>query len=508
MTPRTHITLTTGAILALTLAGCGGDGGAESSASEREPELEIGMIVDVGGWTASEAAWGNEALFHTAAYDTLLRTEADGTVAEGLATDWSWDESGTELTLTLRDDVTFHDGAAFTAEVAKENLERFRDGGSENAANLAGIEEITVDDDHTLTLHLNAPDPSLETYLSQNAGLQASPESFDEDTLSEPAGSGPYEYDAAASIPGNRYVFTAAEDYWDPEIQHYDRITMHYYDDATATLNALRDSQVDYANLNSTTQIADAEAAGYETHMAPVNWKGYILADRDGEIEEPLADVRVRQAFNYAFDREALLEAIEGGHGEVTTQIFGPETSAYVEELEDAYPYDPDRAQELLAEAGYPDGITIRTLKTSFTPDSEFELISGMLAESGITVEADQVGSDFIGDLLGGRWGAFNFGLNQEPEPWMTYQLAVAPNSAWNIFSTEDETVSDLAERMRTGDEQAGRELNEHLVEEAWFAPMYRVMGVLVTHDGTHVTNKVGQAQPNLWDIVPADDDA
>ena len=465
MTPRTHITLTTGAILALTLAGCGGDGGAESSTSEREPELEIGMIVDVGGWTAADAAWGNEALFHMAAYDTLLRTEADGTVVGGLATDWNWDESGTELTLNLRDDVTFHDGAAFTAEVA------------------------------------------LETYLSQNAGLQASPESFDEDTLSEPAGSGPYEYDAAASIPGNRYVFTAAEDYWDPEIQHYDRITMHYYDDATATLNALRDSQVDYANLNSTTQIADAEAAGYETHMAPVNWKGYILADRDGDIEEPLADVRIRQAFNYAFDREALLEAIEGGHGEVTTQIFGPETSAYAEELEDAYPYDPDRAQELLAEAGYPDGITIRTLKTSFTPDSEFELISGMLAESGITVEADQVGSDFIGDLLGGRWGAFNFGLNQEPEPRMTYQLAVAPSAAWNIFSTEDETVAELAERMRTGDEQAGRELNEHLVEEAWFAPMYRVMGVLVTHDGTDVTNKSGQAQPNLWDIVPADDD-
>lgn len=510
---RIRRTVATAALMALSLSACssaGGDGtddGADDGG--RAAELRAGMTVDLSTWNAADAAWGNESLYHRAVYDTLLRTEADGTVTAGLATDWSYDETRTELTLPLREDVTFSDGTAFDAEIAAQNLRRFRDGGSENAAYLAAVESFTAEDEHTLVLELSAPDPALLSRLSQNAGLQASPKTFDEDSPAEPVGTGPYVYDAEASIPGSRYVFTAREDYWDPEAQHYDRITMSPYTDATALLNALRDNQVDFTNTQSTTQIADAEAAGYSVDLHPVNWKGYLLADRDGEVDEPLGDVRVRQAINHALDREALVEALEGGHGEPTTQIFGTETAAYDAELEEAYPHDPEKAQELLAEAGYPDGITLSQPHTSFVPESEYELLEGMLEESGISIEADDVGSDFIGDLLGGRWGSFSFGLNQAQNSWMTYQLAVAPDAAWNMFGTADETVQKLAETMRGGEEaaadDAAHQLNEHLVEEAWFAPAYRVMGVLVTNDETAVTHKTGQAMPNLRDITPAE---
>lgn len=510
--PRTRRAVAAAALMALSLSACssGGDGtDAGAGDGERADELRAGMTVDLTSWNAADAAWGNEALYHRAVYDTLLRTQADGTVTAGLATDWSYDEERTELTLQLREDVTFSDDTAFDAEIAAQNLRRFRDGGSENAGVLSTVETITAEDEHTLVLELSAPDPALLTRLSQNAGLQASPETFDEDSPAEPVGTGPYTYDAEASIPGSRYVFTAREDYWDPESQHYDRITMSPYTDATALLNALRDNQVDFTNTHSTSQITDAEAAGYSVDLAPVNWNGYILADRDGEVDEPLGDVRVRQAINHALDREALLETVEDGRGEPTTQIFGAETAAYDEELEDAYPYDPEKAKELLAEAGYPDGITLTQPQTSFVPESEYELYAGMLEEAGITIEADEVGSSFIGDMLGGRWGSFSFGLNQVQNPWMTYQLAVAPDAAWNIFGTEDETVQELAETMRGGDEaaadEAARQLNEHLVEEAWFAPAYRVMGVLVTNDETEAVHKTGQAVPNLRDITPAE---
>lgn len=509
MTPRARLTAAAAGIVTLTLTACSGNAGAESEAGEgRAGDLTIGVAADVTDWSAADAAWGPESIYHQAVYDTLTRTEADGTVVPGLATEWSYDDSKTELTLELRDGVVFSDGTEFTADVAAENLERFRDGASENAGNLSAVEEVTAEDDDTLLLELSAPDPALLTYLSQNSGLQASPETFDNADISEPVGSGPYQYDAGASIPGSRYVFTARDDYWDPEAQRYDQITMYHYPDSTALVNALRDSQVDFATLHNTSQIADAEAAGYTTHMSTDQWKGFILADREGTKAEAIGDVRVRQAINHALDREALIKAVESGYGEPTTQIFNTESAAYVEGLEDAYPYDPERARELLEEAGYPDGITIAQPQTSFVPESEFELIAGMLAESGITVAADQVGSTFIGDLLGGRWAAFQFGLNQDVEPWMTYQLAVAPDSAWNVFNVEDETVSGLAERMRMGGEDgdaAARELNEYLVEEAWFAPIYRSVSTSVTADGTDVTKKVGQAQPNLWDVVPAE---
>ncbi|MFE3459265.1 ABC transporter substrate-binding protein [Nocardiopsis aegyptia] len=505
MKPRPLHALALALAAVLPLTACAGGSG---SGSEPSDELVTGMPVDLTTWAAADSAWGNEALYHQAVYDTLLRTDAHGEVEPGLATEWTYDESMTHLTLELRDGVTFSDGTAFDAEVAAQNLLRFRDGASENAANLAAVTDAEAVDGDTLELTLDAPDPALLTYLSQNAGLQASPETFGaDDAQVRPVGSGPYVLDEEASVVGSRYVFTAREDYWDPEVQRYRTITMNHYPDATALLNAVKGGQVDFANLNSTSQIADAERAGYTTHLAPVNWKGMILADREGGVEEPVGDVRVRQAINHALDRQALLDALDSGYGEPSAQIFGPESQAYVEALDDAYPYDPERARELLDEAGYPDGVTLVQPQTSFRPASEFELVAGMLAESGITIESEQVGSTFIGDLLGGEWATFQFALNQEPLPWMTYQLAIAPDSAWNVYDVEDSTVQELAERMRLGGEDgaaASRELNEYLVEQAWFAPFYRLQGVLVTNDSTDATHKTGHATPNLWDIVPA----
>lgn len=496
--------------LALGATGCAG-GDAQQSATEdgaRAPELRVGTVIDVGTWTAADASWGNAAIYQMAVYDTLLRTEADGTVVPGLAEQWEYDDSQTTLTLELRDGVTFSDGTEFTAQIAAENLERFKSGASENVGNLAGIESIDVVDEDTLLIDLHAPDPAFLTYLSQNSGLQAAPSSFEAaDSQVKPVGSGPYVLEAEESVVGSRYVFTAREDYWDQAVQHYERITMSLYPDATAMLNALKGGQVDFANLNSTSQIPDAEAAGYTINATPVNWKGFILADRNGQTEAAVGDVRVRQAINYALDRDALMNAIEGGHGEATTQIFGPKTEAYKEELEDAYPYDPQKARELLTEAGYPDGVTLVQPQTSFVPASDYELIAGMLAESNITIKYEQVGSSFIGDLLGGKWATFQFGLNQDPVAWMSYQLSVAPESAWNVKHVADQAVQDLATRMRMGGADgvaAAQELNQYLVDEAWFAPIYRVMGVLVTAEGTNVTAKEGQAMPNLWDIVPA----
>ncbi|MHA6522826.1 ABC transporter substrate-binding protein [Tessaracoccus sp. G1721] len=479
-----------------------------AAAAGRAAKLTIGAVVDVATWKAADADWGNTATYYMAVYDTLLRTAADGTVEPGLAEEWSYDDTMTELTLELRDGVTFTDGTELTADLAAQNLLRFRDGASPNTSNLSAVTDATAVDEDTLLVSLEQPDPALLTYLSQNSGLVAAASTFDAaDAQTNPVGSGPYVLDAAASTIGSSYTFTAREDYWDADIQHYDALTINYYADASALLNALRDNQVDIANLNSVSQIPDAESAGYTINQAPVNWKGLIIADRGGQVNEALADVKVRQAINYAVDREGLLQGLESGYGEVTTQIFGPGTEAFIPELEDAYPYDPEKARQLLAEAGYPDGVTIVMPQTGFVPPSEPELIAGVLAESGITIEYEQAGEGFIGDLLGGKWAMFAFGLNQEPMAWMTYQLAISPGSAWNVFHQPDETVAALSERMRLGGDDAdaaAKELNEYIVEQAWFAPFYRVLGVIVTNDATTVTMKDGQAVSNLWDIVPA----
>ncbi|WP_432492091.1 ABC transporter substrate-binding protein [Kineococcus auxinigenes] len=125
------------AAAALSLTACssspedaGGSGGGASD------ELRYGAVVDVATWSAADAFCGNTALYCSAVYDTLLRTAADGTVEPGLAEAWEHDEPRTHLTLDLRDGVTFTDGTELTAEVAAQNLERFRNGASEKRAPL------------------------------------------------------------------------------------------------------------------------------------------------------------------------------------------------------------------------------------------------------------------------------------------------------------------------------------------------------------------------------------
>lgn len=511
MLHKRKLAATAGALaFTLALGACASTGSSSPAATEsgRSPELRIGSVTNLTSWAPVEESHANSALLYQAVYDTLLRTEATGEVTAGLATAWEYDEAKTTLTLDLRTDVKFSDGTAFDADVAQQNLLRFRDSASADKDQLSAVQDVTVVDEDTVSVILDAPDPALLTRLSQVPGAQAAPSSFDaEDAQTTPVGSGPYQLDAAASTIGSSYVLTATEGYWDPEIQHYDKVLITYYADASALLNALRDNQVDVSNLNSVTQIPDAESAGYTVNTQLVNWKGLILADRWGVADKQLADVRVRQAINYALDREALLAGVEGGYGEPTTQIFGTETEAYSADLETAYPYDPEKAKELLAEAGYPDGITLTMPQTGFVPPSEPELIAGVLAESNIFIEYEQAGEGFFGELLGGKWAAFSFGLNQEALTWMTYVQAVSPASAWNVYHQSDETVDGLAARIRLGGEDAdtaSQELNEYLVDQAWFAPFYRVLGAVVTADDTSVTLKTGQGYPNLWDIVPS----
>lgn len=499
-----------GLITALALSGCANPAASPGDAdSDDETELRLGVVTQLSSFAPWEASWANQSPYLQAVYDTLLRTDADGTVVPGLATEWSWDDSRTALTLTLRDGVEFSDGTALTAQVAADNLTRFRDGTSENAAFLSGMTAAEAPDDTTLVVTLEAPDPALPVYLSQNAGLVGAPAMFDaEDAQTSPIGSGPYTLDAGESVVGSKYVFDANPDYWDDESVHYDGIEMTVYGDPTALMNAVKGGQVDAANTQSPTQGAEAEAAGFTVQNYEQNWAGFLLSDRDGAVNEAIADVRVRQAFNHALDREGLLEALAGGLGSTTTQVFSPNSAAYDAELDDRYPYDPEKAKELLAEAGYPDGFTLTMPSNDFVPEAEFAIYAEQLGAVGIDVEWESTGDDLFGRMLGGDWAVFSFMLQIDPTPWQTIQFSMLPDSTWNVFDAADSTVLELAETVRTAEgteaDAAAKALNEHIVEQAWYAPIYRPYSAFLTNAGTDAVLQSDNAVPYLWNITPA----
>ena len=154
--------------------------------------LTLGAIVPATTQSAADARWANESPYMQAVYDTLVHLSPTGEPEPWLATEWSYNDDNTVLTLTLRDDVKFTDGSPFNADVAAQNIQRFKDGTSPNASYFANVEDAKALDATTVVITLTQPDPALLNYLTQNGGLVESPKPFDAaDEKTNPVGSGP-----------------------------------------------------------------------------------------------------------------------------------------------------------------------------------------------------------------------------------------------------------------------------------------------------------------------------
>ena len=352
--------------------------------------LAMAANIDNDSFARASIRLGTREPYWLAVYDTLVHLTPDAKLEPGLATAWEWNATGDALTLTLREGVTFTDGAPFDAEAVRANLLALRDGGGENAFMLATLKDVEVLGPTKVVLHLSAQDPALVESLSSVAGAMASPASLSAaDAATHPIGAGPYVLDTAATVPGRQYVYRANPDYWDAATVEFKTLTITPIADLSARLNSLRSGQVD-AILADASVVKEAEASGLNVTAYSVDWEGILIADRNGKVLPALADQRVRQAIAMAIDKKAVLEFMRSNLGTVTSQIFSQNSSAFVPDLDQAYGYDPERARALLAEAGYADGFTLTMpelrLFAAFTP-----VVTQMLADVGIKAEGVSV---------------------------------------------------------------------------------------------------------------------
>ena len=493
------------AVLALSGCSAGADGGA---GDEARGTLTLGAVSSPMTLDPSGAKWGSSAPFYQAVFDTLLRATPEGTIEPWLAEDWSYNEDNTELTLTIRDDVTFSDGSALTADVVVQNLERFRDGTSPNAGDLATLVSVDAVDDTTVVIGLTAPNPSLLNYLARDAGLVGSAENFENpDIATEPIGSGPYLLDTSATVTGTSYSYTANPDYWNPDVQHYDGITLNVFSDPTAALNAIKSGDANGMKAASNDYRTEIEAAGWTVHTHQLEFMGVLLFDRGGAMAPELADVRVRQAINHAFDTGALLSALQGDYGTTTTQVFPEASPGFDAELDERYPYDPEKAKELLADAGYPDGFTLAMPSTTLVAPATWTLLTQQLADIGVTVDLTDPGNNFLAEMLAPKYPAALMILEQNPD-WQLIQFMISPTAPFNPFDYQDTVVDDYLSQIQSGGDDTGEaahELNEYLVEQAWFAPWFRLEGAFATDAKTTAELLPTNSYPAIYDIVPVD---
>lgn len=491
------------AALIFVLSGCSG-----GSSASGEKTLDIGVIVDVASFDPSQSDVGQYMQFLQPAYDALIRLDEEGELQPFLATEWEYtDESNTVLELSLRDDVQFSDGSDFTAEAAAASLERFQDSNGPRASALAAVESFEAVDETTLRFTLATPDPALTHNLALVAGMITNPSVEDGELASVPAGTGPYVLDVDATRRGDVYVFTRNENYYDPEAFPFDQVSLRVLTDPTARLNAVKTGQVD-STWGLASQLSEAESSELTVISWPGDWQGLFLADRAGQTTPALGDERVRQAINYAIDGDGILDTIAFGEGEPTTQMFYPGTPAADPAIDDAYPYDPDKARDLLDAAGYADGFTLSMPSSDTLLPEAYPVMRQQLADVGITVEYTPLpASAGVTPFLSGDFPAYLFSWGSSNN-WLDATLLLSAQGAWNPFHVEDPTISDLMSRIATssGDEQDAlyAELSAYVVEQGWFVPFYVQNNVAFHGPDVTVTPQAQQSNPALYNYEPA----
>jgi len=498
-----------GAAVALVLSACAGGESTSPTEGSGEPtaeKLTLAVSLDSGSWEPALLQNGHQAQYWNAVYDTLLHMEPDASIVPGMAESFEYNDDMTVLTLGLREGITFTDGERFNADAVKANVENLKNGTGQNSVMVRSVAEVVVVDDLTAELHLSAPDPALLTYLTLAGGVVGSPAALGTDAITtNPVGSGPYILDVENSEPGVRFEFTRNPDYWDPESYAYDALELVVMPELTARMNALRSGQVQGITADGTT-VAEAESASLDVYEWPLNRRGLYLADRDGTVVPALADVRVRQAINYAIDAQGILDGIQLGYGQRSNQVFNPTSVNYVPELNDLFPYDPEKARELLAEAGYADGFDV--LLPENPSEKSNPIVQQQLGEVGIRVTYEKVDpTNYVAEVQSGRFGIF-WMSNSTAEAWWDMSKQIPADAPWNPFSTSTPELDALIDTARgaSGDEyaEAMTAINEYVVENAWFDIWYLENVIYLASPDVEVTVHPMNVVPYINGYRPA----
>ncbi|MGN8132385.1 ABC transporter substrate-binding protein [Paenarthrobacter sp. 22069] len=514
MKPKAHLvrsgTVLTLAAVMFSLSACSGGGGTPSS-GEATTTLKLGVGAAPASFDPAQIENNGNALeLAQPVYDSLLHRAPNGDIQPWLAKDWKYNDNKTQLTLDLRDDVTFSDGTKFDAKSAADNLNRFKSRGGPQASMLADVSNVAATDADTVTLTLAQPNPALASYLTTVAGLQVSPASFDNPSLAtEPAGSGPYKLDTSATTSGSIYTYIARDNYWNKDAVKFNKIEIRVLTDPSAMANAFASGQID-AGPAGVTNLDQFKGSGAQVDTVEGDWAGFMMFDRTGKLSKPLGDVRVRQAFNMALDKEALLQTLQKGLGTVTTQIFSPEDPGYVPELDKKYSHDPQQAKKLLADAGYPDGIDITMVAASVTPADVLSVYAQQLAEAGIRVtwETQDINA-FLSTMFSGK-SAINPMQLGAKGGWEMINQLVAPNAPWNPLKDQTPELEAMIKDVQFAADDAARatavkKVNTYLVDNAWFAPWYRLASPYAFKaDHVGVEMQYQQTLPSIYNFKPA----
>ena len=411
--------------------------------------------------------------------ETLFYQTVEGEIVPALAVDYSVCPDGLVWTIYLREGVKFHDGTPFNAQAVKYNIDRFLTKPARFRFLLAKIAEVNVVDDYTIELRTYEPFAPLRAHLAVGVTAILSPAAIEKygDAIGHNpvGGTGPFRFVEWAR--GDRIVLAANEDYWGGR-PYVDELIFEFVVEDAARLAMLaageahvvfRVPAADVPWLEADPTINVSHVPGVRTMYIAFNYQ-----------REPFTDVRVRHALNYAVNKEEIVEYVLGGAGRVSDAPMVPEVFGYARQT--PFEFNPERARELLAEAGFPDGFsfTLHHPTGRYVMDAAIaEAVQAQLREVGVEAElVTKEWATYLGFLrtpldestmesfmLG--WGSIT--LDADFSLFSLFHSGEWTPVGRNRFFYKNEEVDRLLEAARTIiDPTARLEMYERAIELIW----------------------------------------
>lgn len=425
-------------------------------------------------------------------FEGLVRIDRNGDLVPALAERWDVNPSATEYTFYLRQNVRFHDGTPFTSKDVVAKLERARDpeSGHTHPEYYRDIESVEAPDDYTVVVKLSQPNAELLFDLARPDSV-IYPAGSEETQRSRPVGTGAFKF--VEWVRGSHVTLERNEDYWDPALPYLDRVVFRFVPDPNAQVTGLLSGDLD----------AIGNSLAPENALRIQGTRGFRLLEGSTTTEvilalnnsrAPFNDVRVRRAIAHALNREELVEGAMFGFGTPIGSHMSPAERYYVD-LTDRYPYDPAKARELLAEAGYPNGFeaTLSLPQPYEYARRSGEVAAAQLAEVGIRLNIEVVEwALWLSRIFSG--GDYDMTVIGHSEP---FDISIYGNPNYYFRYDNPEVRELLAEARATGDEDRRQELyariQEVLADDAVVGFLFNLPHLVAVKDDIH----------GFWDSQP-----
>ncbi len=451
-------------VLAVGALGCGGDSATTTTAPEGSTTETTGGAVQTGGVLRVATQPGNAdfdpalfagnpadiALQHQV-LEKLITLDPEFNLQPTLATEWE-SADGTAWKLTLRDGVKFSNGAPFTADDVVYTMDRLRDPevGSAMVQVYSNIDTIVADDPTHVTFTLKSPDGEFPRSLTDYRTLMLSK---DVDPTKELVGTGPFMLESVAAESGA--ILKKNPNYWGTDdkgnqLPYLDEVRFIYSPDMAGQIEGLQGGSIDWIGGLTAELKQTVEAnTSLKTISTPTNYCFELQIRTD---VEPGSKLEFRQAIMAGTDRQAIVDLVAPGIADAGNgTLVGPGYADYY--LDESVPYDPEKAKQLLADAGYGDGVKIRLVtQTTDVIPAIATAWQAQMKQIGIDVEIVQIPADvFYSEEGEDNWYQAPFCIvdwGTRAAPITYFQLALTSDATWNYQRWSNPEFDALAKQI------------------------------------------------------------